>query len=54
MQLLFKIRTIILSLFILLCVQTISGRELTLENFQLLTHDISARTDMREDYNGDK
>ncbi|MDE5851146.1 MAG: PEGA domain-containing protein [Muribaculaceae bacterium] len=54
MQLLFKIRTIILSLFILLCAQTVSGRELTLENFQLLTHDISARTDMREDYNGDK
>lgn len=40
--------------FFLSIAQNLWARELKLENFMLLPHDISARTDMREDYNGDK
>ncbi len=48
-----KIQAIILFL-LLLSAQTLLARELTVESFKLLEHDISARTNMREDYNGDK
>lgn len=54
MHVLLKIRTIVLFLLFLLCARTVWARELILENLQLLNHDISARTDMRENYNGDK
>ena len=50
-----KLRSTILFLSLLLSIaQAIWARELKLEDFMLLPHDISARTDMREDYNGDK
>lgn len=50
-----KLRSTILFLsFFLSIAQALWARELKLEDFRLLPHDISARTDMREDYNGDK